>query len=60
MIGFIVQFRTLHRGAPYGIANRAFVLVLFVWTLVTAFCLRVVLLEDRKLTALRPEPLPQP
>lgn len=43
VIAFMIQFRTLHRGAPYGIANRAFVLILFVWALATAFRLRAVL-----------------
>lgn len=43
VIAFMIQFRTLHRGAPYGIANRAFVLILFAWALATAFRLRAVL-----------------
>ena len=50
LIAFVIQFRTLHRGAPYGIANRAFVLVLFSWTLITASRLRTILI--------RPTPVP--
>ena len=30
------QFLTLHRGAPYGIANRLFVSLLFAWLLTTS------------------------
>lgn len=43
ILAFLIQFRTLHRGAPYGIANRAFVLILFLWTLITALRLRTIL-----------------
>jgi hypothetical protein len=39
-IAFIVQFLTLHRGMPYGLANRFFVAVLFAWFLATSFRLR--------------------
>lgn len=45
LLGFIIQFFTLHRGSPYGFANRAFVLILFVWTVATALHLRKVLLN---------------
>lgn len=30
-LAFVAQFLTLHRGAPYGIANRLFVAVLMAW-----------------------------
>jgi hypothetical membrane protein len=30
-VAFVAQFLTLHRGAPYGIANRIFVAVLMAW-----------------------------
>jgi Protein of unknown function (DUF998) len=40
LLAVIIQFRMLHRGAPYGIANRAFVVILFAWTLATALRLR--------------------
>jgi hypothetical protein len=39
-IAFIVQFLTLHRGMPYGLANRFFVAVLFAWFLATSIRLR--------------------
>jgi len=29
--GFVIQFLTLHKGMPYGLANRFFVLVLLTW-----------------------------
>ncbi len=39
---FVVQYLTLHRGAPYGFTNRAFVLVVMSWLFFVAFCLRKV------------------
>lgn len=49
LIAFVIQFRTLHRGAPYGITNRAFVVVLFLWILVTASRMRAVLRSSQEL-----------
>lgn len=43
-LAFVIQFATLHKGMPYGIANRFFVLVFFAWGLATAVRLRRVLL----------------
>ncbi|MDV6329936.1 DUF998 domain-containing protein [Asticcacaulis sp. 201] len=37
---FVVQYLTLHRGAPYGFTNRAFVLVVMSWLFFVAFCLK--------------------
>jgi len=51
LIAFVVQFRTLHRGAPYGITNRAFVVVLFLWVLVTASRMRAVLRDSQALVS---------
>ena len=42
---FFIQFFTLRRGAPYGLTNRLFVVVLFVWFFMTSIRLRR-LLED--------------
>ena len=42
VVAFIFQFLTLHRGMPYGIANRFFIVVLFAWFLTTAVRLRAV------------------
>jgi hypothetical membrane protein len=42
LLGFAVQFLTLHKGMPYGLANRFFVLVLFVWLFAVSFRLRAV------------------
>lgn len=39
-IGFVVQFLTLHKGMPYGLANRFFVVVLFAWLFAVSFRLR--------------------
>ena len=39
---FVVQYLTLHRGAPYGYTNRAFVLVVMSWLFFVAFCLKAV------------------
>lgn len=33
MLAFVLRFFTLHKGAPYGLANRLFVSVLIVWML---------------------------
>jgi hypothetical protein len=40
VIAFFIQFFTLHRGAPYGLTNRLFVIVLFVWLFATSIRLR--------------------
>ena len=40
LLGFAVQFLTLHKGMPYGLANRFFVLVLFAWLFAVSFRLR--------------------
>jgi uncharacterized protein DUF998 len=40
VLAFVVQFLTLHKGAPYGLANMFFVAVLFAWFLSTANRLR--------------------
>ena len=37
---FVLQFLTLRKGAPYGLANRFFVVVLFAWIIATANRLR--------------------
>ena len=42
VIAFVLQFLTLHRGMPYGYANRLFVIVLFAWFLGTWIRLRAV------------------
>lgn len=42
LAGFVVQFLTLHRGAPYGLANRLFVALLFLWLLATSIRLHAV------------------
>jgi len=51
LIAFVVQFRTLHRGAPYGITNRVFVVVVFLWILVTASRMRAVLRDPQELVS---------
>jgi hypothetical protein len=38
-LAFVVQFLTLHRGAPYGITNRLFVAVLMAWLVSNSFWL---------------------
>jgi multidrug transporter EmrE-like cation transporter len=40
VIAFFIQFFTLRRGAPYGLTNRLFVIVLFVWLFATSIRLR--------------------
>jgi hypothetical protein len=45
LIGFVVQFLTLHEGMPYGLANRFFVAVLFAWVLTTTTRLRTLARE---------------
>lgn len=39
-LAFALQFLTLRKGAPYGLANRFFVCVLFAWMIATAHRLR--------------------
>lgn len=43
LTGFVVQFLTLHKGMPYGLANRYFVAVLFLWLFAVSFRLRALL-----------------
>ena len=38
--GFVIQFLTLHKGMPYGLANRFFVLVLLAWLFAVSSRLR--------------------
>lgn len=40
VITFFIQFFTLHRGAPYGLTNRIFVVAIFVWFFITSTRLR--------------------
>ena len=42
VVAFVIQFRTLHRGMPYGYANRLFLIALFGWFFCTASRLRSV------------------
>lgn len=39
---FVAQFLTLHRGAPYGIANRLFVAVLVAWLISNSLWLKAI------------------
>ncbi|HKQ48613.1 MAG TPA: DUF998 domain-containing protein [Phycisphaerae bacterium] len=45
VVAFVLQFLTLHRGMPYGLANRFFFLVLTVWFFATALRLRALASE---------------
>jgi hypothetical protein len=40
VVAVAVQFKTLHRGMPYGIANRVVIAVMMAWLVVTAWRLR--------------------
>ena len=40
IVAFVVQFLSLHRGAPYGITNRIFVVVFMSWLVFAALRLR--------------------
>ena len=40
VIAFFIQFFTLRRGAPYGLTNRLFVVVLFAWFFIASIRLR--------------------
>jgi hypothetical protein len=39
-LAFMLQFLTLRKGAPYGLANRFLVCVLFAWFIATGYRLR--------------------
>lgn len=57
VIAFFIQFLTLHRGAPYGLANRLFVIVLFVWLFATSIRLRRFIqqrIKDSHIEVIRP------
>ena len=45
VLAVVLQFLTLHKGAPYGLANRLAVTVLLAWLLTTAIRLRAVARE---------------
>jgi hypothetical protein len=47
LVAFVVQFMTLHRGMPYGLANRFFVAVLLAWLLATATRMRQIEMRRR-------------
>ena len=40
VLAFVLQFLTLHRGMPYGLTNRLFVVVAIAWLLTTSIRLR--------------------
>jgi hypothetical membrane protein len=42
LLALVIQFRTLHRGAPYGYANRFFVVALLAWLVSASTWLRAV------------------
>ncbi|NMN04863.1 MULTISPECIES: DUF998 domain-containing protein [unclassified Novosphingobium] len=48
-IAFVGQFLTLHRGAPYGIANRVFIAILMAWLILNSVWLRQVADKARQL-----------
>ena len=39
-LAFVLQFLTLHKGAPYGLANRFFISVVLAWLIATSVRLR--------------------
>lgn len=39
-LAFVLQFLTLRKGAPYGLANRFFFSVLLAWVIATSYRLR--------------------
>jgi hypothetical protein len=39
-LAFVLQFLTLHKGAPYGLANRFFIAVVIAWLITTSIRLR--------------------
>ena len=39
-LAFVLQFLTLHKGAPYGLANRFFIAVVLAWLIATSFRVR--------------------
>ena len=45
IVAFLAQFFTLHRGAPYGLTNRAFVAILMIWLISTSLWLRQIAIE---------------
>ncbi|HEY9127726.1 MAG TPA: DUF998 domain-containing protein [Acidobacteriaceae bacterium] len=49
VLAVVLQFLTLHKGAPYGLANRLAVTMLLAWLLTTAIRLRAVALEREAL-----------
>jgi hypothetical protein len=36
VLAFVLQFLTLHRGMPYGLTNRLFVTLIYVWMFATS------------------------
>ena len=46
LAGFVAQFLTLHRGAPYGLMNRLLVTLMMAWFLATAAHLRRITMPD--------------
>jgi hypothetical membrane protein len=46
VLAVVLQFLTLHKGAPYGLANRLAVTVLLAWLLTTSIRLRAVAMSE--------------
>ena len=46
---FVAQFLILHRGAPYGIANRLFIAVLMAWLISNSLWLKSAMIEKREI-----------
>lgn len=46
LAAFVAQALTLHRGAPYGITNRLFVVVLMAWLISNSFWLKAAMREN--------------
>jgi heme/copper-type cytochrome/quinol oxidase subunit 4 len=45
---FVAQYLTLHKGAPYGITNRLFVVVLIAWLIVNSLWLKAATSPGRR------------
>jgi hypothetical protein len=47
IVAFVAQFLTLHPGAPYGITNRLFVVILMAWLISNSLWLKSAVTEKR-------------
>jgi hypothetical protein len=53
LVAFVVQILTFHKGMPYGLANRFFVVALLIWLVAISMRLRRIGTQIRRVVAVQ-------